>query len=72
MVFFLVLAALNEIVRRSVSTDTWVGFKTFGIPPLTVLFTLAQLPLLQRHELPAAGGGAGGEAGGTVPPSSRP
>ncbi|WMS42904.1 septation protein A [Acuticoccus sp. MNP-M23] len=50
--FFLVLAALNEIVWRNFSTDTWVAFKVFGTMPLTVLFTLTQLPLLQRHALP--------------------
>ena len=30
-VFLLVLAVLNEIVWRSVPTDTWVTFKVFGI-----------------------------------------
>lgn len=49
--FFLVLAVLNEIVWRNFSTDTWVTFKVFGTMPLTILFTLSQLPLLQRHAL---------------------
>ncbi len=35
-VFFLVMAVLNEVVWRSVSTDTWVAFKTFGYLPLTL------------------------------------
>jgi intracellular septation protein len=48
--FFFVLAALNEIVWRTQSTDFWVGFKVFGIMPLTVAFALAQTPLLIRHE----------------------
>jgi intracellular septation protein len=52
--FFFVLAALNEIVWRSVSTDMWVNFKVFGIMPLTVAFTLTQMPLIQRHTLPDA------------------
>lgn len=47
--FFVAMAILNEIVWRSVSTDTWVTFKTFGILPLTILFALAQTPLLMRH-----------------------
>ena len=47
--FFVAMAILNEIVWRSVSTDTWVAFKTFGILPLTILFALAQTPLLMRH-----------------------
>ncbi|UOM36095.1 septation protein A [Acuticoccus sp. I52.16.1] len=49
--FFLVLAALNEIVWRNFSTDTWVTFKVFGTMPLTILFTLSQLPLLQKHAI---------------------
>ena len=49
--FFFVLALLNEIVWRSFSTDTWVSFKVFGIMPLTILFTLTQMPLIQRHAL---------------------
>ncbi|WP_108658909.1 septation protein A [Acuticoccus kandeliae] len=50
--FFLFLAALNEVVWRSFSTDTWVTFKVFGTMPITILFTLCQLPLIQRHALP--------------------
>jgi intracellular septation protein len=48
--FFFVLAALNEVVWRTQTTDFWVGFKVFGIMPLTIVFALAQTPLLMRHE----------------------
>jgi intracellular septation protein len=51
--FFLFLAVLNEVVWRTQSTDFWVGFKVFGIMPLTLLFALAQTPLLMRHEAKA-------------------
>lgn len=51
--FFFFLAGLNEVVRRVVTTDVWVNFKVFGITPLTVLFALAQAPLIMRHEIPA-------------------
>lgn len=51
-IFFLVLAVLNEIVWRSVSTDLWVDFKVFGIMPLTIIFTMTQLPLIMRTTLP--------------------
>jgi intracellular septation protein len=47
--FFFVLAGLNEVVWRTQSTDFWVAFKVWGIMPLTMVFALAQLPLLQRH-----------------------
>jgi intracellular septation protein len=49
-VFFLVLAAINEIVWRTQTTDFWVSFKVFGIMPLTVAFALSQMPLILRHE----------------------
>ncbi|QIB34824.1 septation protein A [Ancylobacter pratisalsi] len=48
-VFFIVMAVLNEIVWRSVSTDTWVAFKTFGYLPMTLIFAMAQVPLMTRH-----------------------
>ena len=48
--FFVALAVLNEIVWRTQSTDFWVGFKTFGVLPMTVLFGLAQAPLIMRYE----------------------
>lgn len=49
--FFVLLAVLNEIVWRSMSTDAWVNFKVFGIMPLTIAFSMLQLPLLQRYRL---------------------
>ncbi len=49
--FFIVVAVLNEAVWRTMSTDTWVSFKVFGILPLTLVFALAQTPLIQRHTL---------------------
>ncbi len=49
--FFFVLAILNEIVWRNVSTDMWVNFKVFGIMPLTILFSFSQVPLLTRYRL---------------------
>jgi len=52
--FFLALAALNEIVWRHVATDIWVDFKVFGLLPLTLGFALLQAPLMQRHMPPEA------------------
>lgn len=51
--FFFALAVLNEIVWRTVSTDTWVSFKVFAIVPLTFVFALAQMPLVNRYSLDA-------------------
>jgi intracellular septation protein len=49
--FFVAMALANEIIWRSVSTDTWVAFKTFGFLPATIAFALAQTPLLLRHSV---------------------
>src|SRR4051812_11820203 len=54
MFFFLFLAGLNETVWRNFSTDTWVSFKVFGVMPLTLLFSLAMVPLIMRHGLESA------------------
>ena len=47
--FFFVLAALNEIVWRNFSDDAWVAFKVWGIMPLTVVFSMLQLPVLKQY-----------------------
>lgn len=53
ILFFLAMAALNEIVWRTFPTDVWVSFKVFGAIPLTLIFTFSQLPLISRHALDA-------------------
>lgn len=50
-VFFLVMAVVNEFVWRSFSTDVWVSFKLFGFLPLTFVFAIAQVPLINRHSV---------------------
>jgi intracellular septation protein len=50
--FFFALAILNEVVWRSVSTDTWVTFKVFAILPLTFVFALFQMGLINRYSPP--------------------
>ncbi len=50
--FFIFLALLNEAVWRSVSTDTWVSFKVFGLVPLTLIFAAMQAGLMQKHAKP--------------------
>ena len=57
--FFLAMAALNEVVWRTQSTDFWVSFKVFGILILTVVFALAQTPLIMRHRPPEEDAEAG-------------
>jgi intracellular septation protein A len=47
--FFIFLAVANEVVWRTFSTDTWVAFKVWGIMPITIIFTMSQMPLIMRH-----------------------
>ncbi|PRX08850.1 UNVERIFIED_ORG: intracellular septation protein [Martelella mediterranea] len=47
--FFVFLAILNEVVWRNFSADTWVNFKVWATMPITIAFTLAQMPLIMRH-----------------------
>ncbi len=49
MGFFAALAVANEIVWRSMSTDAWVNFKTFGLTIATFAFFMAQSRLFQAH-----------------------
>ena len=50
-VFFFFLAVVNEVVWRNFSTDAWVAFKVWGIMPITIVFTMTQMPLIMRHSL---------------------
>ena len=49
--FFLAMAVVNEVIWRNFSTDFWIAFKVWGNMPLSIVFTLMQLPLMQRHAL---------------------
>jgi intracellular septation protein len=54
-IFFLFLAVLNEVVWRNFSDDFWVAFKVWGTMPVTIIFTLAQMPLIMKHTVVPAG-----------------
>ena len=60
--FFFVLAALNEAIWRTQSTDFWVSFKLFGFTALTFAFAALQYPLMMRHAAPEAQTGRADEA----------
>jgi intracellular septation protein len=49
--FFLVLGVVNEFVWRNFPTDVWVGFKLWGALPATIIFGIANMPMLMRHGL---------------------
>jgi intracellular septation protein len=52
--FFFVLAGINEVVWRTQTDAFWIAFKAWGIMPLTLVFALAQTPLILRHEVKEA------------------
>lgn len=47
--FFLFLAVANEVVWRLFDTNTWVAFKVWGVMPITIVFSMLQLPLLTKY-----------------------
>lgn len=47
--FFLALSITNEVIWRSLSTDAWVNFKTFGLTAAMFAFFLSQGRLLQTY-----------------------
>lgn len=48
---FLALAVANELIWRNLSTETWVKFKTFGLPIVMFGFFMTQSGLLARHAI---------------------
>jgi len=50
--YFLLMAVVNELMWRNFSTDTWIAFKVWGNLPLSILFMMAQIPVMKRHALP--------------------
>ncbi len=48
-VLFFVLAVLNEFVWRTMTTDAWVNFKTFGLPLAIFAFFMLQGSLLTKY-----------------------
>ena len=51
MIFFFVLALTNELVWRAFSEEFWVNFKVWGILPITFIFTMLQVPLINKHKI---------------------
>lgn len=47
--FFISLALLNEIIWRNFPTDFWVQFKVFGMMPISLVFTMSQIPFMVRE-----------------------
>ena len=50
ILFFIVLALLNELVWRTQTEDLWVKFKVFGIIPITLVFTVFQIKVINKFK----------------------
>jgi intracellular septation protein len=48
---FLALAALNEAMIPLLTSEQYITVKTFGLPAITFLFALANIPMLLRNGL---------------------
>ena len=46
------MAALNEIVRHTMSQTAWVYFKTFGLVIIMMGFFIGNASLFERYALP--------------------
>jgi intracellular septation protein len=51
IVFFACMAAMNEAIWRTTSTDFWAASKLWLFIPATFVFILANMPMLLRHGL---------------------
>ena len=49
--FFIFLAFLNEMVWRTQSEEMWVQFKVFGILPITFVFTIFQIRIIEKFRI---------------------
>ena len=49
--FFLFIAILNEIVWRTQSEAFWVNFKVWGLLPISFLFAVSQVPLINKYKM---------------------
>ena len=49
--YFFAMAAINEAIWRTQSTDFWVNFKVFGIMGLTFVFIISQMSFIQANIL---------------------
>ncbi len=61
--YFALVAVLNEIVRNTQGTDTWVKFR-LGLLPLALVFVASQIPFIMKHMA------KGDEAAATEPPDA--
>jgi len=52
-IFFVALGVANEVMRATLSFDTWLTTKVWGVPIISLIFAAANIPMLLRHGLDA-------------------
>ncbi|MFK4793490.1 septation protein IspZ [Sphingobium sp. ZW T5_29] len=67
-VFFAAMAVANEVMRQSMSFDAWLAIKVWGVTIVSLLFALANIPMLMRHGLALGNNLDSEEIGETTPP----
>lgn len=50
-IFFIVMAAANEIMRATMSFDSWLAVKVWGVTIISFLFAAANIPMLIKYGL---------------------
>ena len=51
MAMFASTAVANEIAWRTLSTDSWVNFKVFGLTGLSLAFAVATVPIITKYQI---------------------
>jgi intracellular septation protein len=49
--FFVALGIANEVMRATMTFDTWLTVKVWGVTVVSILFAIANMPMLLRHGL---------------------
>ncbi|WP_449471243.1 septation protein IspZ [Sphingobium chungangianum] len=66
--FFAAMAVANELMRHSMTFDAWLAVKVWGVTVVSLLFALANIPMLTRHGLTLGNNIDSEEIGETTPP----
>ncbi len=48
-VFYIFNAILNEVIHRNFAFDTWIATKLWLFMPMSILFMMAQMPMLMKY-----------------------
>ena len=51
ILFFIFIAIINEMVWRTQTEAFWVNFKVWGLIPISFLFAVSQVPLINKYKL---------------------